>query len=376
MNSTKLFRRGGTAFFALAICVSVSTARAQTAPGAGGYNSEFGTDYRVGMAKRAAEKAPIFVVGMRVRTTNGAPQKWVAPRFAAALSEKLESVLGTSARQPQIGAALAKRGLRFDEIGGADLQSASRVLATQNVTTRNETTSQSASVKLRRALFDLERERAPRLASRGGMARRSATATTPSLQALAGDIALSGALENPATMITVSLHVARVSTPRNALLVGAPTVITLRAPSRDWAQLPARCVLALSDALPFSLSSPQRNALLRSASPFMPAASTARVRYETRVGAAIIEAQNAQLLFTNAQTSPAASRKTSLRNATALARRAQSSLRVLANAPSLPQSDREAAKEIASSARGWIAPLENIARAATPKEAISKPARR
>ena len=369
MNFSKLLRRGGAAFFALAFCVSILSARAQTAPGAGGYNSEFGTDYRVGMAKRTAEKAPIFVVGMRVRTTNGAPQNWIAPRFAAALSQKLESVLGASAPQPQIGDALAKRGLRFEKIGGGDLQRASRVLTTaqnaaQNVTARNATTSQSASVKLRRALFDLERERAPRLASRSGMTRRSATAATPSLQALAGDIALSGALENPATMITVSLHVAQVSTPRNALLVEAPTVITLRAPSRDWAQLPARCVLALSDALPFSLSSAQRNALLRSASPLTPAATPARLRYEQRVGAAILQAQSAQWLFANAQSAPAASREKIIQNAAVAARRAQSSLRVLASAPSLPQSDRDAGKTIAESARAWLAPLENIARAA------------
>lgn len=359
MNPSKLFRRGGAALFALAFFVSISAARAQMAPGAGGYNSEFGTDYRVGMARRATAKSPIFVVGMRVRTTNGVPQTWIAPRFTAALSEKLGSVLGASAPQPQIGDALARRGLRFDEIGGGALNDAARKAAPPN------------ALALRRALLGLQREYSPRLASRGGQARRDISENVPSLLALAGDITLSGSLKKPSTTITVSLHVAQLSEASQ----NAPATITLRAPSRDWAQLPARCVLALSDALPFPLSGEERTALLRSASPLTPAASAARLRYEQRVGAAIAEAQSAQLLFAQVKNAPAATSGKLRKDAAAIARRTQSSLRVLASAPPLPESDRAVGKEIADSARAWLAPLENIVRAETLKNAPPRKAR-
>jgi hypothetical protein len=109
--------------------------------------------------------------------------------------------------------------------------------------------------------------------------------------ALVGDVLLNGVPANLNSNLTVRVRVARFNL--NSIQA-ATSVVTLRAPLREWAQLPARTALAIADALQVSLSEDERINLLREASPLMPSISPFRLMTEERLGtaqAAQLEAQ-------------------------------------------------------------------------------------
>jgi hypothetical protein len=184
---------------------------------------------------------------------------------------------------------------------------------------------------------------------------------TPLQFALVGDVVLNGALTQPESTLTISVRVARY----NASVSEAVTpVITLRAQAREWAQLPARTTLAVLDALSVSLNEEERVALLREASPLMPAATPMRLAAERRLGEAITTAIEAQWLQGQSQLAVTVPAKRAL-----LGRSVQQgtlALQRLRNAAALPAStqpgERPVFAEVQREARSWLPAAQTTVR--------------
>jgi hypothetical protein len=231
-----------------------------SAPGAGGYTSDYGSDYGVGLSQSGRHlppgRQPIAVIGLRAITVAGTPQPWIGLRFGDELARRLDAFMGTAPAASSLSRILALRGLRVQDIGILDPQNAGPP---------------------QRALALLK----------GGTARSRFSL------ALFGDVILGGPASNPGTPVTIRVHVAR-------LVSGGAEPVTplvlLQASWREWAQLPARTALAVLDAMKISLDEDERTALLREASPLMPFATPARMATEQRLGQAVAAAIESHVL--------------------------------------------------------------------------------
>ncbi|HEX8235286.1 MAG TPA: hypothetical protein VF600_04975 [Abditibacteriaceae bacterium] len=334
--------------FVLALlCNTVPPAAAATnqAPGAGGYGSDYGSDFGVGRAGRINGRQPITVIGLHARTVGGTAQPWLGLRFGDALAQRLDAFMGRSLPRTEVTRRLLRGNLRPQEVGGGS--------------------SQGLSSSARRAL-DILRRRTPQQ-SVNGVELVSTRAVTPTRNAplqfaLFGDVTLNGALTQPNSTLTVQVRVARY----NANISEAATpLITLRAAAREWAQLPARTTLAVLDTLSVPINEDERTALLREASPLMPSATPARLAAEQRLGQAMAAAIEAQWLLGQSQLAIAAPEKRAL-----LGRSVQQGTAALAGlrgAAAFPAStqpgERFVFAELRRSAQNWLGAAQATVRA-------------
>jgi hypothetical protein len=180
--------------------------------------------------------------------------------------------------------------------------------------------------------------------------------------ALVGDITLNGPLSQAASTLSISVRVARYG----ATFSDAVTpIITLRAPARDWAQLPARATLAVLDALSVQLNEDERIDLLRDASPLMPAASPARLAAEQRLGQATAAGIEAQWLLEQARrTGSAAQKRDLLQKSVRQGNLSMQGLRaVAALAPPALPTERTSYNEMRGTAQSWLTPAGAMVRA-------------
>jgi hypothetical protein len=148
----------------------------------------------------------------------------------------------------------------------------------------------------------------------------------------------------------------RVARYNAAVSEAATPVITLRAPVREWGQLPARTALAVFDALSVPLNEDERPALLREASPLLPAATPARLAAEQRLGQAIAAAVEGQWLPGQSQLAIALpDRRALLQRAVQQGNAALQGLRSAVTFPASTQpSERAAFAELQRTTRGWL----------------------
>jgi hypothetical protein len=193
----------------------------------------------------------------------------------------MDALMGRSLSRPEVARRLAGGQLRPHEVGCG--------------------TARILPVGARRAL-DILRGRGGDEAVNGVeliSARPAAgSGKVPFSLALVGDITLNGPLSQAGSTLSVSVRVARYGPTFSDAVT---PIITLRAPARDWAQLPARTTLAVLDALSVQLNEDERIDLLRDASPLMPAASAARLAAEQRLGQAMVAGVEAQWLLEQAR---------------------------------------------------------------------------
>jgi hypothetical protein len=341
MNCTSFVVKLPFLAFSLLCSTALPVGAATTqAPGAGGYGSDYGSDFGVGRATRISGRQPITVIGLHARTVGGTPQPWLGLRFGDALAHRLNSFVGRAMPRTEVTRLLLGSNLRPQDVGSGS--------------------GQALTTGARRAL-DILRRRMQQQSINGvnlvstpaGTRLPASTQNMPLQFALVGDVVLNGALTQPESTLTISVRVARY----NASVSEAATpVITLRAQAREWAQLPARTTLAVLDALSVPLNEDERTALLREASPLMPAATPARLAAERRLGEAVTAAIEAQWLLGQSQLAVEAPLKRTL-----LARSVQQgavALQGLRSAAALPAStlpgERPVFAELQRSAQSWL----------------------
>lgn len=318
------------------------------APGAGGYASDYGSDYGVGRTRRPVIRQPVAVIGLRARTMGGTLQPWAGLRFGDALSRRLEPLMGRAPSSGALARTLAANGMRAQDVGSPWPRTARSALA-------------------QRALTILQPilQPAMRLQPASAVAPDEADAADVPLErsalTLLGDMVLGGPITQPGASLSVTVSVLRVwDAPSRPDGIGIETVlpaVTVQAPARDWAQLPARTALAVLDGLQIALTENERVALLRDASPLMPAATARRLTMERRLGeavAAAIDARCAQMQSRRATSSSA--RRRLLSRAVQQGKRALKELRLVAASP-VPTgaAERAAMVALARSARDWLA---------------------
>jgi hypothetical protein len=93
ISTLSFCRRLSSVALIAALCGTVSPAGAATntapgvaAPGAGGYGSDYGSDFGVGRATRISGRQPITVIGLHAKTVGGTPLPWLGLRFGDALA--------------------------------------------------------------------------------------------------------------------------------------------------------------------------------------------------------------------------------------------------------------------------------------------------
>ncbi len=199
--------------------------------------------------------------------------------------------------------------------------------------------------------------------------------------ALVGDMVLGGPVTRPGSSLSVTVSVLRVwDAPARPGGIGIEAVlpaVTLQAPARDWAQLPARAALAVLDALQIPLVEDERVSLLRDASPLMPAATARHLAVERRLGEAVAAAIDARAAQVQARrNAPLALRRSLLARAIQQGRRAEKELRQVAAASGATSrgaaspgaallvsggmTERAALVGLARTAREWLAPTALI----------------
>lgn len=316
--------------------VSPANAATNAAPGAGGYGSDYGSDFGVGRATRISGRQPITVIGLHAKTAGGTPLPWLGLRFGDALALRMDAFMGRAMPRTEVTRRLLRGNLRPQEVGSGS--------------------GQALPAGARRALNILRR---PQQQTVNGVELVStrppgSTPNAPLSFALVGDITLSGAFTQPTSTLIIKVRVARYSA---AVSEAATPVITLRAPVREWGQLPARTALAVFDALSVPLNEDERTALLREASPLMPAATPARLTAEQRLGQAITAAVEGQWLLGQSQLAIALpDRRALLGRAVQQGNAALQGLRnAVAFPPSTQPSERAAFAELQRTTRGWLA---------------------
>jgi hypothetical protein len=224
---------------------------------AGGYNSDFGSDYGVGLAHHITGREATAVAGFHGRSGNGVDIPWLGLRFGELLSEQLAPVLGAAPATWRIDQALAAHGVHPAQAGCPPEEG------------------DMANLPALRAL------RANLTFKRRSLCLVLGEITASGLSPHQSSTAAAVALMRPTTVLTVRARVLR-NLPHT--VVAASHIVTVRAPGREWAQMPARVALALIDDMGVSLGDDERIALVRAASPLLAAASSLRVRCEVRLG--------------------------------------------------------------------------------------------
>lgn len=318
------------------------------APGAGGYSSDFGSDYGVGQRRRAVGRQPIEVVGLRARTRGGTLQPWIGLRFGESLSNRLTPFMGRAVSSGATARRLALSGVRAPDVGCPWPQGNAKSGAYFSLAT-----TKASEMSSQRALAVLQASK-----SREGEVQLIGTGVLESRSSLLlfGDVVLDGPLGRADSAVSVTIRVVRsdLAQPDRAEIVSP--VVRLQAPARDWAQLPSRTALAVLDALQIPLKDAERVQLLRDASPLMPQASPARLALEQRLGTAMSNALDARLMQAKARrTMNIAARRQLLAKVVAQQTLALRELRVIAKSPVLAfKSERAAWSEITASARVWM----------------------
>lgn len=349
---SQLLTASGVLLFASSCLAAPRVATSSAAPSAGGYNSNFGSDYGVGRARRAVGRQPIEIVGLRAKTRGGTLVPWVGLRFGEALSNRLAPLMGRAASPGATARRLASSGVRVQDIG-CPFPATSAQSGVWFSFSNQTTASRKASPE--RALAVLQGAR-----SRAGDVELIGTGAIGSRDSLVlfGDIVLDGPIERSTSSLTISVRVVRsdAAQPGRAELV--MPLVKLQAPARDWAQLPSRTALAVLDALQITLKDDERVRLVRDASPLMPQASSARLRLEQKLGSAAAQVIDARSLQAQAaRATNVAMRRRLTTQAATLRARAIADLRSVAKTP-IPaaKSERAAFAEITRSARSWLSP--------------------
>jgi len=247
------------ALFVLIAAPCFAAEQQSTAPSGGGYSSDFGSDFGVGVGQ-AGVREPIAVVGFSGQSPRGA-LPWIGLRFADLMSQRLMPLTGNAPSTPSLTQFMASRGLRAQDI----------------VCPPNANTTAISVLK-----NDVAWRKRARLVLMGDVTLSGIDA------AVAAPQAASFTGEN--ATLTVRFRVVRT---RDAAL---SPIITVIAPAREWGQLPARSALALLDAMRIKLSEDERASLLRAASPLTPNVSSARLRAEQQLGEGVAAALDSRVL--------------------------------------------------------------------------------
>jgi hypothetical protein len=317
----------------------VHSAQAQNVapPNAGGYSSDYGSDFGVGAILRTQKREPVAVVSIRGQRSNSTTLPWLGVRFAAMLSEKLTAPMKRTASPTNIMRLLAANGIRSYE---------------------TRLPPNASSARSNRAL---------------AVIRSNATYRAFPLLVV-GDVTLQGEMNKPNSKLTIRLRAIRNDKAASA----ASDIVTLSAPSSEWAQLPARSALALLDNMQIVLIEDERIEFLREASPLQPPSSNNRIQAESALGTAIAAALDSQSLQVQAQrTAAVPQRAVLLRQAATRGNEGQRLLRtVLSRSDAATIQDGTAMTQLVQAARRWRAYVDSVATAArrkAPPQATPKP---
>jgi hypothetical protein len=167
-------------------------------------------------------------------------------------------------------------------------------------------------------------------------------------------VAQADALMRDGASLTIRVRALRN---RPQSLVIASNIVTVTAPAREWAQLPARVALALLDDMRVTISEDERSDFLRDASPLLSSASQVRVRTESRFGTAVALALDAQVFNVRAREARSAPEKAAVwRQALTSGETAQRQLRQLIKRPAASTiRDGDIFASMNESARNWLA---------------------
>lgn len=311
------------------VAAQKTTSTTAAAPGAGGYNTDFGTDFGVGKRIKVAGREPAVAVGFKGKTPTGSIP-WIGLRFADSLSQRLEPVMGRTMPTSSPARFLATRGLRAQDLAcPAENANIQKIPALVALRADSQWRKRSDIVLLGEVLV-----------------KGVSSNATPVAQA--------DALMRDGATLTVRVRALRN---RPGSLVSASNIVVVQAPGREWGQLPARVALALLDDMRVTITEDERSDLLRDASPLLTSASQTRVRTESRFGAAIAEALDSQVLNAKARAATTAAQRLDLsRQALLSGQTAQRDLRQLINRPAAATiRDGDIFASMNESARGWLA---------------------
>ncbi|HEX8834496.1 MAG TPA: hypothetical protein VF719_09860 [Abditibacteriaceae bacterium] len=288
-----------------------------SAPGAGGYTSDYGSDYGVGAARRESRREPVTVIGFKSRTVGGTPKPWAGLRFAELLSHQLQPVMGKAPSTAAVAQMLASQRVRAQDVAcpidDRKVASAPAIVALRS----------QAAWKNRFPLLVM------------------------------GDVMLNGEPTGVNSRVTIRLRAVR-NVP--GFVGPASAIVTVEAAAREWAQLPSRTALALLDEMKIKLTEDERIGFLRDASPLQPAATAERLKAEQQLGDAIAAAIDSQVLQLGPTTAKPAVAPTlvSLRTAAQRGAAAQQLLKpVLRLSPAVTMRDGDAMAQIVRNAQSW-----------------------
>jgi len=295
---------------ALSISPCYAAPAQSSAPSAGGYSSDNGSDFGVGLNRNSNGREPIAVLGLGGKSMRGAVP-WIGLRLSELLAQKLAPVMGDAPSTANVAQFLAARGLRAGDF--------------------------SCPQNAGGAVFSALKKDAI-WKKRVGLA-------------VMGDVTLSGIAHGKGALQAASFanENATLTIRLRAIRLADSTfspVVTIAAPAREWAQIPARTALAILDSLGVSLSEDERTNLVRDASPLSANATSERLRAEQRLGEGIAAALDCRVL----------SGKSNKENWRAAALRGETALEILRTiGKTRPQiGDKNAAAQIAASAKNWI----------------------